>query len=338
MVTYLNKFINNYYNLSLLTEPLRQLLRKDIQWCWDQPQAAAFAKIKEVLTTAPVLRYYDVNAAVTLSVDASSTAMGACLLQNGQPVAYATRTLTETQQRYPQIEKEALAIKFACNHFHSYVYGKHLTVESDNKPLEAIFKKPVLSAPLRLQRILFDVLQYAPKVIYIKGTEIPIADALSRNCIQIKPTYEEEIEVQIVLSMSEQVMAQFVKATKNDDELQTLIKVIQDGWPNDSKSVPMKIKKFGTFREELSYYHGLVFKADKIVVPKSQQNIMIQHLHAGHPGINTALKRARQLLFWCGQATDVKNSVGKCSICQRTQRKNNKVKIYKKDVPNCHLR
>lgn len=119
-----------------------------------------------MLTTTPVLGYFDVNKDVKLSVDASSMAMGACLLQDGKPIAYATRALTKAEQNYPQIEKEATAIRFACKKFHEYVYGKSLEIESDHKPLESIFKKPLMNAPMRLQRILWDVLQYSPKIVY----------------------------------------------------------------------------------------------------------------------------------------------------------------------------
>lgn len=94
MVTYLGKFIPN---LSELTQPLRGLLVKDTAWYWDNEQRTAFENVKRALSSTPVLKYYDVNEPVKLSVDASSKAIGACLLQNDQPVAYATRALTPAQ-------------------------------------------------------------------------------------------------------------------------------------------------------------------------------------------------------------------------------------------------
>lgn len=146
MVNYLGKFIKN---LSEITDPLRRLLHKDIAWSWGFEQEKAFATIKKTLTTTPVLKYYDVNKPVKLSVDASSKSMGACLMQDDQPVAYATRAFTSAQQKQPQIVKEALAIRFACTKFHEYVYGKKIIVESDHKPLETIFKNSLHNAPVR---------------------------------------------------------------------------------------------------------------------------------------------------------------------------------------------
>lgn len=89
-----------------------------------------------------MLKYYDVNEEVTIQCDASEVGLGATLMQQGQPVAYASKALSQTEQRYAQIEKECLAIVFACEHFDQYIYGRDLvTVQSDNKPLETIFKK-----------------------------------------------------------------------------------------------------------------------------------------------------------------------------------------------------
>ncbi|XP_025833925.1 uncharacterized protein K02A2.6-like [Agrilus planipennis] len=103
MITYLNKFIPN---MSDLTNPLRDLLHKNTSFTWDFYHKEAFKKIKQLLQSPPVLRLYDVNKPVTLTVDASSKNLGAALLQEGQPIAYGARALTKSEQNYPQIEKE----------------------------------------------------------------------------------------------------------------------------------------------------------------------------------------------------------------------------------------
>lgn len=174
MVTYLSKFIPN---MSKRTQPLRKLLEKGVAWDWQREQTKAFEFLKILLKSTPVLKFYDVNEDVTVQADASSNALGAVLLQNDHPVAYASRALSKSEQRYPQIEKEALALRFACQRFHEYIYGKKLILETDHKPLESIF-----AAPPRLQRILMSALIYSPTIKYKKGGIMYIADTLSRDC------------------------------------------------------------------------------------------------------------------------------------------------------------
>ena len=121
MVTYLSKFIPR---LSQISTPLREVLHKDNAWSWDAPQQQAFDLIKAAISVAPALKYYDVKKPVVLTCDASQKGLGAACLQDGQPVAYASHALTKTQEGYAQIEKELLAVVFACTKFHDYIYGK----------------------------------------------------------------------------------------------------------------------------------------------------------------------------------------------------------------------
>lgn len=143
-------------------------------------------------------------------------------MQDGQPVAYASRSLTKAELNYPQIEKEALAIRFACKKYHEYIYGKQLTVETDLKPLESIFKKPIPNAPPRLQRILLDIAPYAPTVIYKKGETMYIADTLSRDIDNDKPLTDEEFEVLAILSISDKAIDRLQQATDQDESLQLM--------------------------------------------------------------------------------------------------------------------
>lgn len=89
-----------------------------------------------------------------LQCDAFETGLGATLLQEGQPVAYASRSFTDTERTYAQIEKELLAIVFGAEKFNQYTCGRKVVVESDHKSLEVIYQKPFVAAPKRLQRML----------------------------------------------------------------------------------------------------------------------------------------------------------------------------------------
>jgi hypothetical protein len=177
MVNYLAKFIPG---MSEITAPLRELLKKNVPWHWTEKHQEAFEKIKEILSTNRVLRYYDVTKPVILQTDASSKGLGAVLLQDGFPIAYASRSMTATQVRYAQIEKELLAVVFACERFHQYIYGKTVEVHSDHKPLESILKKPLATAPARLQRMLLRLQKYDINLVYKQGKLLQVADTLSR--------------------------------------------------------------------------------------------------------------------------------------------------------------
>ena len=99
-------------------------------------QEGAFLKLKEQCCSKPVLEYFDVKKSVEIQCDASQHGLGAVLIQYGQPVAYSSRSLTDVEGRYAQIEKEMLSIVHACRKFHPYIFRKEVTVYNEHKPLE----------------------------------------------------------------------------------------------------------------------------------------------------------------------------------------------------------
>ena len=113
-------------HLSHHTEQLRAMLKQDAVFAWDEMPNASFQKIKDLIAKSATkpLRYYDQRKPVTVQVDASQRGLGVCLLQEGQPIAYASKSLTDTETRYANIERELLAIVFACQQFNTYVSGK----------------------------------------------------------------------------------------------------------------------------------------------------------------------------------------------------------------------
>ena len=141
--------------------------------------------LKKAITSTPTLRDYDVSKDVLIQCDASKCGLGAVLLQQGKPIAYASKALTETEIRYAQIEKEMLAIVFACNKFRQYIYGKpNIYINTDHRPLVRIIEKPLNDISTRLQKMRRRLQQYDIKLSYIPGQELVIADALSRNYLE----------------------------------------------------------------------------------------------------------------------------------------------------------
>lgn len=140
----MSKFVKGF---SDKTAPLRNLLKDNIVFIWTEEHTRALEEIKKILCSQSVLQYFDVSKETTVSVDASKAGLGAVLMQNKLPCAYASKALTETQTRYAQIEKELLAICFGLTKFQEYVYGTKVIVETD-QPLILIFKKPLNKAQL----------------------------------------------------------------------------------------------------------------------------------------------------------------------------------------------
>ena len=108
------------------------------------------------------------------------TGLGAVLLQEGQPVFYASRTLIDIECRYSNIERELLGVVFGLERLHHYTFGKPITVETDHQPLTSIWKKTIGTSSPRLQRLLLRLAQYDVHIEYLRGKENVIADALSR--------------------------------------------------------------------------------------------------------------------------------------------------------------
>lgn len=127
-------------------------------------------------------------------------------MRKTKPIAYTANALTKSQKNYSQLEKEAFAIMVASKKFHQYIWGnKDVIVESDHKPLDNIFKKPLVEALVSLQRILFEIMQYNVKLICKKGTDLHIADALCRDCRLEEPSsneIENELQVCVIVPVS----------------------------------------------------------------------------------------------------------------------------------------
>ena len=130
-MNYLNRFSPT---LAELTAPLRALCKEDTLFTWESAQQAAFEAIKKEITNAPVLAYFDQSKTITVQSDASKMGLGAVVLQDGKPVVYASRILTEAEQRYSNIERELLSVVFALERFHHYLNGYTVTVQTDHKP------------------------------------------------------------------------------------------------------------------------------------------------------------------------------------------------------------
>uniref|UniRef100_A0A8C7X6F1 ribonuclease H n=1 Tax=Oryzias sinensis TaxID=183150 RepID=A0A8C7X6F1_9TELE len=250
MVNYLGKYIPS---LATVGQPLFDLLRTKNAWTWGASQQSAFDNIKVMLTTAPVLTFYDVTKQTAVSADASSYGLGAVLLQlhgeEWRPVAYCSSRLSEAETRYAQIEKECLASVWACEKFDKYLRGlDRFRLETDHRPLVPLVNSRSLDdVPLRCQRLLMRLMRYNPEAVYVPGKTLVVADTLSR-CPQARtrePTdMHSEVECYIAtivqsIPASQSRIDGIRAATAKDSELQTVIELVRKGWPEYKEKVPI---------------------------------------------------------------------------------------------------
>ena len=334
MVTYLSKFIEN---LSEVAAPLRDLIRKDVQWQWLEHHQAAFDRLKHMISNPPMLRYYDVNDTVTLTCDASKFGLGAACLQQDEPIAYASRTMTLTEQRYAQIEKELLAIVFACTKFYHYIYGKHTVVETDHKPLITIMQKPIHMIPARLQSMRMKLQKFNITLKYKKGVDLHIADTLSRApCSQVDQSEAESdrFDVMVIKPISASRLTELQTATESDPLLQRLNHTIMNGWPERLAQVSPELKHYFSFREELTVDDGLIMKGSKVVIPESLHTTYARLLHNGHPGAEATKRRARDIVYWTTMNIDIDNLVSSCTVCNSTKPHQQKEPMKSHPIPD----
>ena len=165
--------------LSTLTAPLQELLKKDTDFTWNCTYNATFQQVKEAVVSDSTLRYFDPSLPMTIQVDASQVGLGAALLQNGKPISFASKALSETECRYMNIERVMLAAVFGAERFHNYIYGWSFTIESDHKPLESISRKNLADTPAWLQYMMLCLQGNDFTIHYCPGKEMVIPDTLS---------------------------------------------------------------------------------------------------------------------------------------------------------------
>ncbi|UYV69808.1 K02A2.6-like [Cordylochernes scorpioides] len=178
LYNYLGKFIPN---LAASTSNIRGILRKNVVWHWGPKQDREFDHIKECVRNAPSLAHFDKSKMLILQCDASKDAMGAALLQEDRPLAFASASFSDSQKQYSQIEKELLSVYYGCKKFEYLLSGHTFVVQTDHQPLLPLVKKPLSDISPRLQRLVMKLIAFDFKLQYKPGKYLIVADTLSRD-------------------------------------------------------------------------------------------------------------------------------------------------------------
>ena len=293
--------------MASLLETFHTLNRKNTKWTWNTEHEAAFRKAKSVICSSPCLTLYRIEAEHKLLVDGSPSASGAALLQkerdNWLPIYYCFKVFSKLEQRYAQMEREALPIYNGLTKCHNYIYGKRITVVTDHKPLLRVFNNQATS--IRLQRIVDRCADYDFDLI-IHPSNVNIADALSR-LNKSTSSNDSEIEIEIKVSLVRLCGANTLTtiriATIADEDLQILTTAVCNEWKK-----PIYKRNFKTWcrlKDELKIFEDVIIKNGTIIIPKSLRQDLLAKAHSTHQGIVRTNQYLRNAVYWPGMSSEI---------------------------------
>ena len=235
-----------------------------------------------------------------------------------RPIANASKTLTNTQRGYSQIQKEALAIIFALNKFHQFLYGCTFILVTDHKPLIALFgptkATPALAAN-RLARWALMLSQYQYSIEYRKTSDHSNADALSRLPVGPDANFDEEegdADVDTVctiktvsLQLKPTDPETLAKESAKDPIISNVMRYTREGWPpkgssNEDIKADGSIEAVRKLAISLSTAYGCLLYGSRVVIPPSLRPQVLQLLHLGHFGMQRMKQLARTAVYWLG--------------------------------------
>jgi hypothetical protein len=322
MAQYSSQFIPQFADI---TAPLRNLTRSEVRW--GKEEQAAFDSLKTSLSEDAVLGYYEVGLDTRLMVDAGPNGLGLVLLQRKsagwQPVACHSRSLTDVEKRYSQMEREALAIRWACERCYQYLIGSpRFQVITDHKPLIPLFNNANSRPPLRVERWLMYLQQFDFELVYVQGKNNG-ADYLSRHALphtrrdERQEAYRESVVKTLVLEKVPRAitLTEIQRATASDKVLGRVIKAVKDGTLANRKK-DQALCPYARIASEISIAEDVVLRGTRIIVPKELQERVLDICHEGHQGIVKCKSLLRTKVWFPGIDLAMERKVKGCLPCQ----------------------
>ena len=331
-VTELKSFLGlvNFYGkfvpfLSDTCVPLYHLTKSTVTWNWTKDCEAAFNSVKKCLSSSDTLVHFDPFKPIGISCDASCKGLGVVLyhkMANGseRAIAYASKSLSEAEQRYSQIEKEGLSIVFGLKKFYRYLCGRQFTLITDHKPSLSIFgpktQLPAYTAT-RLHHWSVFLSQFSYDIQYRNTKDHGNADALSR--FPISEVHSVCRDVDVIMCQQWETLPITVKsigqATSKDKVLSKVLLLMKQGWPDKLNSDSDDLTAFHGKRQELSVVQGVLVWGVRVIIPSSLQKSILEDLHSCHLGIVKMKSLARQYVWWPNIDSDIEQLCRTCEHC-----------------------
>lgn len=350
-----NQLSSSTNSVAPLLAPLRPLLSTKNDFLWTPNHQQALDTIKETLTTAPILSYFNADKPTRLSTDASRHGLGFVLQQNTAGtwnlIQAGSRFLTDTESRYAIIELEMLAVCWAVSKCKLFLTGlQHFTIITDHNPLIPILNHHRLDEieNPRLQRLKMRLMAYNYTAQWLKGSKNDAPDALSRHPLHDPQTADALAELDIndnpEMSLTEiraisnnhhesLRLQELRKHAEQDEQYQSLRQFILDGFPTHRRQLPEFCRSYWNVHQHLTLDDGLIVYGCRLLIPSSMRKQILNNLHEAHQGAVRTKQRARLTVYWPGIDNDIENVVRACQHCQDHLPSNTKEPIITKDRP-----
>jgi hypothetical protein len=295
---YYRIFIEGFSNIA---HPITSLQRKGVKFQWTLDCEKSFQHLKQLLTSAPILRIVDPNEDFIVCTDACKEGLGGVLSQNGFVICYESRKLKEHERHYATHDLELAAIVHALSKWRHYLMGKRFELRTDHNGLKYLFDQPNLNG--RQSRWLEFLSECAFDINHIKGKENKVVDALSRRVHELHATsislYQSDLKHKIL------------EAENLDLHYKELVAKLQQG------NLQQKIEEYKLDNDEILMYRGIIY------VPNSQElkNMILREIYnvpyVGHPGYEKTIAAFKGQYYWLGMKKEIVDFIAKCLECQK---------------------
>ena len=337
------KYIQDYARIAA---PLTDLLRKDREFIWKNEQQEAFEKLKEKMSSPPILIFPNFNNEFYLATDASGIGIGGVLMQKLSnklhPIAFYSRKFKDSEKKMSVTDREATAVVNSLVHFKYIILGHRITVLTDHLPLLQLFNNPGHS-PKRT-RMFITIQDFHPTFRYIQGKFNTLADAFSRNIPEMELVDPQmfsilQLNSDFLINWDTDVLKD---EQKKDEKLGKVMKYLSNPEGNKKPRFPVpniELVDGLLVRRVNIKTRSLSNNVTQAIVPKSLINTALSIVHDNnyfaHPGAERTYHQARQFLYWKNMESDIKQYIKNCKKCHEYKGKvPSPEKVLSYPVPN----